>query len=252
MGQQIAKDTRRPKAEATRMAGGTDTGHQVSDQERLKAWEDQTTADEIQILSTVHAEAKAHAARSIARPGLAHADKARAARIAVAEAQRQRSVWGISDLCLEIHRALPVGATPADITEVAMLAISGTAGAEVVQVSPAPDLVDVSSLGIRQSDGQSIFRKPNTMRWAALSHLNLEEHVIGQARCPIRPLVTEEQVRAELDRHDQQLDEEQRQAVISLLTAERAVTLLTALPGQARPGPSPRPPRSGTRSPAAG
>ena len=56
-----------------------------------------------------------------------------------------------------------------------MLAISGTVGAEVVQVSPAPDLMDVSSLGIRQSDGQSIFRKPNTMRWSALGHLNLEE-----------------------------------------------------------------------------
>jgi hypothetical protein len=84
----------------------------------------------------------------------------------VAEAQRQRSVWGISDLYLEIHRALPVGATPADITEVAMLAISGTAGAEVVQVSRAPDLMDVSSLGIRASDGQSILRKPNTMRWS--------------------------------------------------------------------------------------
>ena len=166
-----------------------------------------------------------------ARLGLTAADKARAARIAVAEAQRQRSAWGISDLCLEIHRALPVGATPADITEVAMLAISGTVGAEVVQVGPAPDLMDVSSLGIRESDGQSIFRKPNTMRWSALSHLNLEEHVIGQARRPIRPLVTEQQVRAELDRHHQDLDREQHQAVISLLTADRAMVLLTAPAG---------------------
>ena len=206
MGQEIAKDTRRPKAEAKRMAGGKVTGHEVTDEERLKAWEDQTTTDELQVLSAVHAEAKAYASRSTRRLGLADADKARAARIAVAEAQRQRSAWGISDLCLEIHRALPVGATPADITEVAMLAISGTVGAEVVQVGPAPDLMDVSSLGIRESDGQSIFRKPNTMRWSALSHLNLEEQVIGQARRPIRPLVTEQQVRAELDRHHQDLD----------------------------------------------
>ena len=159
------------------------------------------------------------------------ADKARAARIAVAEAQRQRSAWGISDLCLEIHRALPVGATPADITEVAMLAISGTVGAEVVQVSSAPDLIDISSLGIRQSDGQSILRKPNTMRWAALDHLNLEEQVIGQARRPIRPLVTGQQVRAELDRHHKDLDVEQQQAVISLLTADRGMALLTAPAG---------------------
>jgi conjugative relaxase-like TrwC/TraI family protein len=231
MGQEIAKDTRRPKVEAKRMAGGKDTGHEVTDEERLTAWEEQTTAGELPVLSAVYAEARAYAGRSAARPGLAHGDRARAARIAVAEAQRQRSVWGISDLCLEIHRALPVGATPADITEAAMLAISGTVGAEVVQVSLAPDLIDVSSLGIRESDGQSIFRKPNTLRWAALSHLNLEEQVIGRARRPIRPLVTELQVRAELDRHHQDLDREQQQAVISLLTPERAMVLLTAPAG---------------------
>ena len=231
MGQEIARDTRRPKAEAKRMAGGEDTGHEVTDEERLTAWEDQTTADELQVLSAVYAEAKAYAARSAARPGLAYADKARAARIAVAETQRQRSIWGISDLCLEIHRALPVGATPTDITEVAMLAISSTAGTQVVQVSPAPDLMDVSALGVRQSDGQSIFRKPNTMRWAALDHLNLEETVISQARRPIRPLVTEQQVRDELDRHHQDLDGEQQQAVITLLTAYRAMVLLTAPAG---------------------
>ena len=87
MGQEIAKDTRRPKAEARRMAGGVVTGHEVTDEERLKAWEDQTTADELQVLSTVYAEAKAYAGRSARRPGLTAADKARAARIAVAEAQ---------------------------------------------------------------------------------------------------------------------------------------------------------------------
>jgi conjugative relaxase-like TrwC/TraI family protein len=231
MGQEIAKDTRRPKAEARRMAGGKVTGHVVTDEERLTAWEDQTAADELPVLSAVYAEAKAYAGRSPARRGLTAADKARAARIAVAEAQRQRSAWGIPDLCLEIHRALPVGATPADITEVAMLAISGTAGAEVVQVSPAPDLMDVSSLGIRQSDGQSILRKPNTMRWSALSHLDLEEQVIRQARRPIRSLVTEQQVRDELDAHHQDLDREQHQAVISLLTVDRAMALLTAPAG---------------------
>jgi conjugative relaxase-like TrwC/TraI family protein len=112
MGQEIAKDTRRPKAEAQRMAGGKDTGHQVSDQERLKAWEEQTTSDELQVLSAVYAEAKAYATRSMARARLAHADKARAARIAVAEAQRQRSVWGISDLCWKSTGPCPSAPRP--------------------------------------------------------------------------------------------------------------------------------------------
>ncbi len=231
MGQQIAKDTRRPKAEAKRMAGGKVASHEVTDEERLRAWEEQTTDDEVQVLSAAYAEAKAFAVRSVLRFDLTAAGKAKAARIAVAEAQRQRSVWGISDLCLEIHRALPVGATPADITEAAMLAISGTAAAEIVQVSPAPDLIDVSSLGIRDSDGQSIFRKPNSHRWTSVDHLNLEEHVLSQARRPIGPLVTVPQVRGELDRYHQDLDDEQRQAVITLLTADRAMALLTAPAG---------------------
>jgi len=68
MGQEIAKDTRRPKAEAKRMAGGKDVGHLVSDEERLQAWEEQTTADELQVLSAVYAEAKAYAGRSTAGP----------------------------------------------------------------------------------------------------------------------------------------------------------------------------------------
>jgi AAA domain len=112
-----------------------------------------------------------------------------------------------------------------------MLAISGTVGAEVVQVSTAPDVIDASSLGIRESDGQSILRKPNTMRWCTLGHLNLEEQVMSQARRPIRPLVTEQEVRDELDRHHQDLDGEQHQAVIGLLTADRVVALLTAPAG---------------------
>jgi hypothetical protein len=77
MGQQIAKVTRRPKAEARQVAGGQVTGHLVSDQERLTAWEEQTTSHELQVLSAVHAEAKAYAARSARRPRLSEADKAR-------------------------------------------------------------------------------------------------------------------------------------------------------------------------------
>ena len=49
------------------MAGGKVTGHVVTDEERLKAWEDQTASDELQVLSAVYAGARAYAGRS-ARP----------------------------------------------------------------------------------------------------------------------------------------------------------------------------------------
>jgi hypothetical protein len=46
------------------------------------------------------------------------------------------------------------------VTEVARLTVCGRAGAEVVQVT-ASDPVDVTSLGVRASDGGSIYRPPN-------------------------------------------------------------------------------------------
>ena len=49
------------------------------------------------------------------------------------------------------------------VTEVAKLAVSGRAGAEVVQVT-APDIADVTSLGVRASDGGSIYRPPEEER----------------------------------------------------------------------------------------
>jgi len=73
----------------------------------------------------------------------------------------------MAQLRFEVHRALPVLPPGADaeavVTEVARLAVSGRAGAEVVQVT-APDPADVTSLGVRASDGSSIYRPPHEER----------------------------------------------------------------------------------------
>src|ERR1035438_8924945 len=75
--------------------------------------------------------------------------KRRAARIAVAEVQQHHAVWSMAQLRFEVHRALPVLKPGADadavVTEVAKLAVSGRAGAEVIQVI-APDITDVTGL----------------------------------------------------------------------------------------------------------
>ena len=67
----------------------------------------------------------------------------------------------MAQLRFEVHRALPVLPPGSDgeavVTEVAQLAVCGQAGAGVVQVI-APDIADVSSLGVRASDGGSIYR----------------------------------------------------------------------------------------------
>ena len=113
------------------------------------------------------------------------AAKRTAARIAVAEVQKQHAVWSMAQLRFEVHRALPVLKPGADgeavVTEVAKLAVSGRAGAEVVQVT-APDPTDVTSLGVRASDGGSIYRPPNEERYCTLAHLDTEEQILAAAK----------------------------------------------------------------------
>ena len=132
------------------------------------------------------------ASQRAARAGAALDDAARrrVARIAVAEVQKLHAVWSMAQLRFEVHRALPVLEAsidgPAVVDEVARLAVCGRSGAEVVQIT-APDLADVTSLGVRASDGGSIYRPPNEERYCTLAHLDVEEQILAaakQARTP--------------------------------------------------------------------
>ena len=132
------------------------------------------------------------------------AAKRTAARIAVAEVQRHHAVWSMAQLRFEVHRALPVLQPGSDgeavVTEVAKLAVSGRAGAEVVQVT-APDITDVTSLGVRASDGGSIYRPPNEERYCTLAHLDTEEQILTAAKRTVPQLVSHEQARAAVGAH---------------------------------------------------
>ena len=113
--------------------------------------------------------------------------------------RRHHAVWSMAQLRFEVHRALPVLPPGADgeavVTEVAKLAVSGRAGTEVVQVT-APDITDVTSLGVRASDGGSIYRPPNEERYCTLAHLDAEEQILAPPKRTVPQLVSEEQARA--------------------------------------------------------
>src|ERR1700745_2565166 len=102
----------------------------------------------------------------------------------------------MAQLRFEVHRALPVleGSIdgPAVVDEVARLAVSGRSGTEVMQIS-APDPADVTSLGIRTSDGGSIYRPPNEERYCTLAHLDTEEQILATAERAAPQLVSCEQ-----------------------------------------------------------
>jgi hypothetical protein len=107
---------------------------------------------------------------------------------------------------------LPPGADgEAVVSGVAKLAVSGRAGAEVIQVT-APDLAEVTSLGVRASDGGSIYRPPNEERYCTLAHLDTEQQILITAKRTVPQLVSAEQARAAVERTG--LNAEQRDAVV--------------------------------------
>ena len=189
---------------------------------------------EVRALSAAHEQAARYAAERAGRAPavLDDAAKRTAARIAVAEVQRHHAVWSMAQLRFEVHRALPVLKSGSDgeavVTEVAQLAVSGRAGTEVIQVT-GPDLTDVSSLGVRASDGGSIYRPPHAERYCTLAHLDTEEQILANAKRALPQLVSHEQARAAAGRTG--LNGEQRDAVVMMLTAAAATTVLIAPAG---------------------
>ncbi len=232
--QQAGQNTRRTKTEARRtIAGHTGTAEPTGAQ-RLAAWEAQTVRREVRALSAVHEQVTQYATERAGRAPavLDDAAKRAAARIAVAEVQRHHAVWSMAQLRFEVHRALPVLKPGSDgeavVTEVAQLAVSGRSGADVVQVT-APDITDVTSLGVRASDGGSIYRPPNEERYCTLAHLDTEEQILTTAKRAVPQLVSHGQAGAAVERTG--LNGEQRDAVVMMLTAAAATTVLVAPAG---------------------
>ena len=233
--QQAGQNTRRTKAQARRTLAGQTGAREPTAAQRLAAWEAQTAHREGQALSVVQEQVARFAAEHAghARAVLDDVAKRTAARIAVAEVQRQHATWSMAQLRFEVHRALPVLPPGTDgeavVTEVARLAVSGRAGTEVVQVTGAPDVTDVSGLGVRASDGGSIYRPPHEDRFATLAQLDVEETILAAAKRDMPQLISEETARRAVA--DTGLDAGQREAVVIMLTSTTATTPLAAPAG---------------------
>ena len=87
----------------------------------------------------------------------------------------------------------------------------------------------MTSLGVRTSDGGSIYRPPNQERYCTLAHLDTEEQILAAAKRTMPQLVSGEQARAAAERIE--LSTEQRDAVVMMLTAATATTVLVAPAG---------------------
>jgi hypothetical protein len=222
MGQQAAAKTRRPKSDARKIHG---SGGDAGEAERLAAWEAQTAAQEITVLSRVHEDVAAFGSRPAAV--IDEDTKAMAARVAVAEVQRHHAVWSLSELRFEVGRALPQGASPELVRQVADLAVTPGAGTGVLLVT-APEVTDVTALGTRK-DGTSIYRPPNQARYTTAGQVDREERILRQARKPVPQRVSQGMARRALAGSG--LTGEQEDAAVRLLTSQTMVSILTAAAG---------------------
>ena len=184
-------------------------------------------------LSLLHWRAAAYAAEHEPSELPSESERARAIRVAVAEAQRQSATWKRSQLIFELSRALPPLPPDVDpqpyLDDLAAEALSGRAeGVTVIQIAPVPDVIDVSRLGFRK-DGTSIYRPPDEERFVTKEHLDHEQYLMDVARMPIPQRVTPAAAEAALEGTD--LDFSQREACKGLLTSTRLINCLVAPAG---------------------
>ena len=200
--------------------------------DELDAWEARTTERELAALSAVHG-----AVREFARPSgldapreLDEAARARICRTAITGAQRSSAAFTRAALLWEIHRAMPAMAAGVDQAALAEeLADEALASGEVLALGPAPEVVDVASLGVRASDGRSVFTDPGAGRYTTAAHLDLEEYLVAGARREVAQLVTPHA--ADVALAGAGLGADQAEVAAGLLTARTAISVLVAPAG---------------------
>ena len=203
--------------------------------ERLAAWEQHSREVNVQILSDLHNAVSIYAETHAPAAALTAEQRARTIRIAVHEVQSRHAAFTASQLLWELHRALPglpAGADPVPLLEqMSADALTGKADdVDIVLLNPAPDGVDVDYLGVRASDGQSIYRAPCERKYATVGHLDAEQHILSQAAKDRPRLVHPERAEAAVAAAGQ-LSQDQAAALQTLLTSDKAMTLVRAAAG---------------------
>ena len=182
--------------------------------QQLAAWARKAERSGIGALSALHEAAEAYSAEHEPRSVPSDAERARIIRKAVAATQAVNATFDRSQLIFELGQVL--GPLPADVDPEEYLngladeALSGRAeGVNVLQVSPAPDVLDVSRLPFRK-DGTSIYRAPAEERFCTAEHRDNEQFLVDVAVMPVPQRVSAETAAAALAGTD--LDYSQREA----------------------------------------
>jgi conjugative relaxase-like TrwC/TraI family protein len=152
----------------------------------------------VDLASIARVATREHAATP--RGELTQADVSRAAQKALAKASAEKASWTRADLLSHVGRMLPrTGADPAEravlAEQVTDRALSGDFGPVACLEAPAllslpPDLI--------RSDGQSVYTRHGSARYATRTSLDAEEHLVGLAGERGAPVADRELVAAKL------------------------------------------------------
>jgi len=200
---------------------------------QVAAWVRGAERSGIGALSALHEAAGAYSAEHEPGSVPGEAQRARIIRKAVTATQTVNATFDRSQLIFELGQVL--GPLPADMDPEEYLngladeALSGRAeGVNVLQVAPAPDVIDVSRLPFRK-DGTSIYRAPYGERFCTAEHRDNEQFLVDVAVMPVPQRVSAETAAAALAGTD--LDYSQREACAGLLASGRLINCLVAPAG---------------------
>ena len=203
--------------------------------QQLAAWEATSTAREVQALADLPRAMQT--ARAAAAPVAPFDDTVRqeCVRQAVATVQRRHATWTADHLSREIYIALPAVVrglsgpeAAAFIDSMVYEAVAGLVpGTNVVQLSPAPDLVKVP--GAVREDGSSVRDRPKATRYATDQHLETEKWLVKAAGSPAQVRISPEAAGEAVAAAG--LGEDQAEAVTGLLSSNRAVDVFVGPAG---------------------
>jgi conjugative relaxase-like TrwC/TraI family protein len=201
--------------------------------QQVAAWVSRAARSGIGKLSALHEAADEWSAEHEPHSVPGDAERARIIRKAVAATQMVNATFDRSQLTFELGQVLPplpAGVDPEEyLNGLADEALSGRAeGVNVLQVSPAPDLINISRLPFRK-DGGSIYRAPREERFCTAEHRDHEQYLVDVAILPVPQRVSAETAAAALAGTD--LDYSQREACLGLLTSGRLINCLVAPAG---------------------
>ena len=195
------------------------------------SWEAKARAQEVQQLAQIPAAVEQAAAdRSAAGAPFTPADRHRAIQAAIGIVQEKFAAWTPQQLALEVHRQLPVtipGARademPRYIDSLVTEAVDGMVpDAEVVALTPAPELVHVPSA--TRADGRSVLDSPMPAKYATAEFLAAENCILARAGAQRVVQVSRERARELLA--DSGLSEGQRRVAEGILSGRRNGTSL--------------------------